>query len=172
MNPSFEIHRNCFRFLFGLIFLCVLSFCVTAAKFSVTETGKDAARAARFWVSASLEKANITLRGQREERVPFTVSNGDGDTCSEVKIEYDLILTLPASAAERIQMELISEGGAPRPLQKTLKGSDAVYLAPAAGTFEAGKRGEHRYILKLRRSKNHKKDFTFSLSLSLFARQI
>lgn len=170
MNPSFKIHRRCLLCLWGLILLCALSFCLSAAKFCVSERGGDSAKIARFSVRTNLAEKRLTLRGQKEGEVSFTVSNGE-EAPSEVRIEYALSIALPKRAARKIELKLLSESGEQlQPVKKT-EGDNTLYTFPRAGIFEAGEIREHKYTLRLNAKRGVKK-LDFSLNLRVFARQI
>ncbi len=177
MNSSLEILSRRLRLLCSLILLYALTICISAAKFCVSETSRDSARAARFCVKTRIDKSNffldsLVLRvGAREKSVKFFVSNYDDEIgVSEVKIKYDLVFTLPKEAADIIELELYFQNQS-KDMQRTDEGKNAVFTCPGVGIFEAGVKSEHSYSLLVRVTKFEWLS-NFDLNCSVSARQI
>ena len=187
MNSSLEILSRRLRLLCSLILLYTLTICISAAKFCVSETSRDSARAARFCVQTSLTQSRLDLYLDREGSVDFSVSNYNEEKgTSEVRIEYDLVFTFPTEIktpwlgrtkrlADILVLKLYFQNqteSVEKKLTVTDVGQEFVVLTcSGAGIFEAGVKSMHSYSLHARTKEwDFIKDFDLKCSVS--ARQI
>lgn len=122
-----------------LIGLCLLTTCSVSAKYSLSGASEDSARVARFFISTIMSESELVLEGDVQKTVLFTVANGEG-TASEVSIEYDVVVSLPAKldSLDGFEMKLFCNGEQKSDLTTQKSGEVIVYTFESVGNFEAG----------------------------------
>lgn len=127
-------------FVLSILFsLCLLTICSVSARYTLSEVSEDSARAARFFISTIMSERELVLEGDVQQTVLFTVANGE-ETASEVFIEYDVAVSLPAKleTLEGFEMKLFCNGEQKSDVAKHKSGEVIVYTFLSVGNFDAG----------------------------------
>lgn len=159
-------------YLLFLISLCALTVGSASAKFTVSDETRDYARMARFSVLTEMRSpSHLDFSIGEVKSVDFTVSNGDGNA-SEVTIEYDVLVTVPATMrSPNFIMRLLCNGEQRGGETFEPQNDTLVYTFPRVGTFDAGEKETHECSLSLEIS-DPETSGAFQLTIDVFARQI
>lgn len=158
--------------LSALMSLCVLTTGSTSARYVYTASSYDSAKAARFSVVTTLAENKVVLDDGDEKSVFFTVSNGNGDTVSEVSLIYDVIVSysLQLEVACGFKAELYRNGEQITNVgfERTFEIVDCTFFD--VGNFEAGIKAVDECELRISVSSAILSE-TFKLSVDVLARQ-
>ena len=165
MTNNRKPHVIVLRLAAVLLILVMLSTGMVAgryARYISTATGSGGVGVAKYDISVSAQSSNnLTLASNAPANYTFTVTS-----CSEVSVEYDLVIILPKALPDGITISL-SNGTTNVDL--TAEGNQ--YVAVKAGTFTP-QGGTHTYTMTLTATKAIAADTLSKIAIRVDARQV
>lgn len=172
MDTFLQPGRKIIFCLLLLISLCALTLSVASAQFTTSKEIMKVARTAHFSVSTKMVGAcQLVLNSEEIKSVDFTISNRDGNA-SEVSIEYDVVVTLPATLDSLGLKMALYCNDEPRVEEVETRFDDyVVYSFPRVGKFDAGKGATDHCRLCFKLS-DPEISGDFRLIIDVYARQV